>query len=137
MVYETDTMAMPGNKGKQTTWAKFDFQTILLNHIERTNAQLTKLPHENTIPNYNAAPTGTTYSDIAQSYYNLVVQLEKLLKPYHDDTFKAEIIELEKETKTLEVITFAMRLFGLLMELCHRQGYLLENIAIKVSVESD
>lgn len=117
-------------KGDTKEFGKINFDYLLMMHIQNINQQLAKLPHESVMPSMNQ-PVGTTYMDILRSYCNMVRHLEELLKPYHDDIFK--------KIKTSETDDFntAKELFGRLMELCDRKGFLFTKMKTKTSGEAD
>ena len=115
-------------KGKSQDYGKVDFDFVLMTHIQDTNKQLARLPHESIIPNGNE-PIGTKYSDIINSYCDMVHQMAQLLKPYWDDAYKLTQVENER------MFEGANMRFGFLMELCGRKGFLFTRIKTKVSGE--
>jgi len=114
-------------KGQAQDYGKVNFDFVLMTHIQDINKQLSKLPHESVIPNMNE-PVGTTHNDIITSYCDMVEHLEALLKPYHDDKYKAVALTGERFAK-------AKAMFGNLMELCERKNFLFTKIRVKVSGE--
>ena len=118
------------SKSEIKEFGKLNFDYLLMTHILNINQQLSKLPHEMMDPNLSR-PIGQTYEDIITSYYNLVVHLEELLKPYHDETYKG--LTFADPDK----FTLAHTKFGMLMELCNRKGFLFTKIATRVSAEND
>ena len=124
---------MNNNFETGSSWGKIDYQLILLTHIDRINKQLTRLPHEISVPNMNTM-SGCTHDDIAKSYIDLVEQMEQLLKPYHDEEFgKAKL----KDTVADSQFKSSKLLFGILMDLCDRNNYLLKQAIMKVSIEPE
>jgi hypothetical protein len=116
-------------KGKSQDYGKVDFDFVLMTHIQDTNKQLARLPHESIIPNGNE-PIGTKYSDIEKSYCDMVQQFSQLLKPYWDDIYRE--IKIEQNERTFNGSNLR---FGFLMELCGRKSFLFTRIKTKVSGE--
>lgn len=117
-------------KAEAKEFGKINFDYLLMTHIQNINQQLAKLPHEALIANMNE-PVGTTYKDIITSYCNMVQHLGELLKPYHDKEYT--------DLKLKEDISFssAKNMFGCLMELCDRKGFLFVKTLAKASGEAD
>ena len=117
-------------KGETKEFGKINFDFLLMTHIMNINQQLAKLPHESVMPSMNVS-VGTTYKDIVISYCNMVQHLDALLKPYHDD--------IHKKIKRTDDVNFysSKELFGNLMELCDRKGFLFTKMKTKVSGEDD
>ena len=117
-------------KAEAKEFGKINFDYLLMTHIQNINQQLAKLPHESVILNMNQT-VGTTYKDILISYCNMVQHLDALLKPYHDDIYKKEKMVVSLEFKDNK------ELFGRLMELCDRKGFLFTKMKTKTSGEAD
>ena len=117
-------------KAEAKEFGKINFDYLLMMHIQNINQQLAKLPHESQMENMRN-PVGTTYKDIITSYCNMVQHLGELLKPYHDKEYK--------DLKLKEDISFlsAKTMFGCLMELCDRKGFLFVKTLAKASGEAD
>ena len=111
-------------------FGKINFDYLLMTHIQNINQQLAKLPHESVMVGMNE-PVGTTYRDIITSYCNMVQHLAELLKPYQDEDYK--------KLKLKQDITFAAarEMFGCLIELCDRKGFLFVKTLAKASGEAD
>lgn len=112
-------------------YARVNFDFLLMTHVQDINKQLSKLPHESLIADYNE-PVGTTYRDIIISYCNMVEHLGQLLKPYWDEEYK-------KYSKPLQANEFskASDKFGYLMELMERKGFLFTKMKIRTSAEDE
>lgn len=117
-------------KAEAKEFGKINFDYLLMTHIQNINQQLAKLPHESQMEN-RREPIGTTYKDIITSYCNMVQHLEELLKPYHDKEYS--------DLKLTTDISFASakKMFGCLMELCDRKGFLFVKTLAKASGEAD
>ena len=115
-------------KGQMQEYGKINFDFVLMTFITDINKQLAKLPHESIAPNMNES-LGTTREDIIKSYCDMVQHLEVLLKPYWDETYKAEKYEDE------DAFINAKMMFGCLMELCERKNFLFTKIKTRVSGE--
>jgi hypothetical protein len=108
-------------KSAAQDYGKINFDFVLMTHIQDTNKQLSKLPHEMLVQNMND-PVGTKYEDIVKSYCNMVHQLEQLLKPYWDPTYLDTMALNEDGFKPMNTR------FGFLMELCGRKQFLFTKI---------